>query len=138
MPHTRHRLHNVRDQHAERNIQSDMCSVVVAGDRIFVRGQVGYTIHSTDRKLVGPGDAGAQADQAMKNVRQLLEEVGAKMQDICKVKVWVIDRAYLAPVMNVVGRHLAGIPCAYTEVIVDGLARPEMLMEIDVEVVKGG
>jgi len=138
MPHKRHRLHNVRDQHAERNIQSDMCSVVIAGDRIFVRGQVGYTIHSTDRKLVGPGDAGAQADQAMKNVRQLLDEVGAKMEDICKVKVWVIDRAYLEPVMNVVGRHLAGIPCAYTEVIVDGLARPEMLMEIDVDVVKGG
>ena len=113
-----------------------MCSVVVAGDRIFVRGQVGYTIHATERKLVGPGDAGAQADQAMKNVRQLLDEVGAKMQDICKVKVWVIDRAYLEPVMNTVGRHLEGIPCAYTEVIVDGLARPEMLMEIDVDVVK--
>jgi enamine deaminase RidA (YjgF/YER057c/UK114 family) len=110
----------------------------IAGDRIFVRGQVGYTIHATERKLVGPGDAGAQADQAMKNVRQLLDEVGAKMQDICKVKVWVIDRAYLEPVMNTVGRHLEGIPCAYTEVIVDGLARPEMLMEIDVEVVKGG
>ena len=38
MPHKRHRLHNVRDQHAERNIQSDMCSVVITGDRIFVRG----------------------------------------------------------------------------------------------------
>jgi enamine deaminase RidA (YjgF/YER057c/UK114 family) len=138
MPHKRHRLHNVRDQHAERNIQSDMCSVVVAGARILVRGQVGYTIHATELKRVGPGHAGAQADQAMKNVRQLLDEVGAKMQDICKVKVWVIDRAYLEPVMNTVGRHLEGIPCAYTEVIVDGLARPEMLMEIDVEVVKGG
>ena len=42
MPHQRHRLHNVRDQHSERNIQSDMCSVVVTGERIFVRGQVGY------------------------------------------------------------------------------------------------
>lgn len=115
-----------------------MCSVVVAGDRIFVRGQVGYTVHATKRRLVGPGDANAQADQAMKNVRQLLEEVGARMEDICKVKVWVIDRAYLEPVMNTVGRHLQGIPCAYTEVIVDGLARPEMLMEVDVEVVKGG
>jgi len=87
---------------------------------------------------MGLGDAGAQAEQAMRNVRQLLDEVGAKMEDICKVKVWVIDRAYLEPVMNVIGRHLAGIPCAYSEVIVDGLARPEMLMEVDVEVVRGG
>ena len=137
MAHLRHRLHNVRDQHAERNIQSDMCSVVVSGERIFVRGQVGYTIHPTDRRLVGPGDPAAQAEQAMRNVRQLLEEVGSCLEDICKVKVWVIDRAYLEPVMNVVSRHLAGIPCAYSEIIVDGLARPEMLMEVDVEVVRG-
>ena len=136
MPHRRHRLHNVRDQHAERNIQSDMCSVVDSGERLFVRGQVGYTIHATDRKLVGPGDPAAQADQAMKNVRQLLEEVGARLEDICKVKVWVVDRAFLEPVMNVVGRHLKGIHPVYSEVIVDGLARPEMLMEIDVEVVR--
>lgn len=136
MPHQRHRRHNVRDQHAERNIQSDMCSVVDSGERIFVRGQVGYTIHPTERKLVGPGDPAAQADQAMKNVRQLLAEVGASLQDICKVKVWVVDRAYLEPVMNVVGRHLRGIYPVYCEVIVKGLARPEMLMEIDVEVVR--
>jgi enamine deaminase RidA (YjgF/YER057c/UK114 family) len=136
MPHRRHRLHNVRDQHAERNIQSDMCSVVDSGERLFVRGQVGYTLHATDRKLVGPGDPAAQADQAMKNVRQLLEEAGARLEDICKVKVWVIDRAFLEPVMNVVGRHLKGIHPVYSEVIVDGLARPEMLMEIDVEVVR--
>lgn len=136
MPHLRHRLHNVRDQHSERNIQSDMCSVVVTGERIFVRGQVGYTIHPTDRRLVGPGDPAAQADQAMKNVRQLLDEVGAGLEDICKVKVWVVDRAYLEPVMNVLGRELRGIHPVYTEVIVDGLARPEMLMEIDVEVVR--
>jgi len=136
MPHQRHRLHNVRDQHSERNIQSDMCSVVVTGERIFVRGQVGYTIHPTDRRLVGPGDPAAQADQAMKNVRQLLDEVGARLEDICKVKVWVVDRAYLEPVMNVLGHELRGIHPVYSEVIVDGLARPEMLMEIDVEVVR--
>lgn len=136
MPHQRHRLHNVRDQHAERNIRSDMCSVVDSGGRLFVRGQVGYTVHATDRKLVGPGDPAAQADQAMNNVRQLLEEVGARLQEICKVKIWVTDRAFLEPVMNVVGRHLKGIPVAYTLVIVDGLARAEMLVEIDVDVVR--
>ena len=136
MPHKRHRPHNVRDQHAERNIQSDMCSVVDSGGRLFVRGQVGYTLHATDRKLVGLGDPAAQADQAMKNVRQLLEEVGARLEEICKVKIWVTDRAFIEPVMNVVGRHLKGIPVAHILVIVDGLARAEMLVEIDVDVVR--
>lgn len=136
MPHIRHRLHNVRDQHPERSIQADFCGAVVAGKRIFLRGQTGYTIHPTDRRLVGPGDAAAQADQAMKNVRQLLEEVGARIEDICRIKVWVIDRAYLEPVMQVVGRHLRGIPVVSSELIIDGLARPEMLMEIDVDAVR--
>lgn len=136
MPHQRHRLHNVRDQHAEGTIRSDMCSAVVAGARIFLRGQVGYTIHPTQRSLVGAGDPAAQAEQAMSNVRQLLDEVGASMDDICRVKVWVTDRAYLEPVMNIVGRHLRGIHPVYTEAVVKGLARPEMLMEVDVDVVR--
>ena len=138
MPHTRHRLHNIQNQHPERTIQADYCGAVIAGDRIFLRGQTGYTMHPTDRKLVGLGDAAAQADQAMKNIRQLLAEIGARMEDICKIKVWVIDRAYLAPVMNVVGKHLEGIFPVSTELIIDALARPEMLMEIDVEAVKSG
>ena len=92
MPHIRHRLHNVQDQHPERSIRSDMCGAVISGERIFLRGQTGYTIHPTERKFVGLGDAAAQAGQAMKNVKQLLEETGARMEDICRIKVWVIDR----------------------------------------------
>jgi enamine deaminase RidA (YjgF/YER057c/UK114 family) len=136
MPHIRHRLHNVQNQHPERSIQSDMCGAVISGERIFLRGQTGYDIHPTNRKLVGLGDAAAQADQAMKNVKQLLEEIDVRMEDICRIKVWVIDRAYLAPVMQVIGRHLQGIPVASSEYIIDGLARPEMLMEVDVDAVR--
>jgi len=136
MPHHRHRLHNVRNQHPERSIQADFCGAVITGKRIFLRGQTGYTIHPTDREFVGVGDAAAQAAQAMKNVRQLLEEVGAHMEDVCRIKVWVVDRAYLEPVMQVVGRHLRGIPVVSSEVIIDGLARPEMLMEIDADAIK--
>ena len=130
MPHTRHRLHNVQNQHPERSIQADYCGAVISGERIFLRGQTGYNIHPTDRKFIGLGDAAEQTEQAMKNVRQLIEEIGAKMEDICRIKVWVIDRAYLEPVMEVVGRHLHGVPVASSEVIIDGLARPEMLMEL--------
>ncbi|MEO8202715.1 MAG: Rid family hydrolase [Betaproteobacteria bacterium] len=136
MPHIRHRLHNVQNQHPERTIQADFCGAVVAGKRIFLRGQTGYTMHPTDRRFMGLGDAAAQAEQAMQNVRQLLEEAGARMEDLCRIKVWVIDRAYLAPVMQVVGRHLQGIPVVSSEVIIDGLARPEMLMEIDADAIR--
>ncbi len=136
MPHIRHRLHNVQNQHPERTIQADFCGAVVAGKRIFLRGQTGYTMHPTDRRFMGLGDAAAQAEQAMQNVRQLLEETGARLEDLCRIKVWVVDRAYLAPVMQVVGRHLQGIRVVSSEVIIDGLARPEMLMEIDADAIR--
>jgi len=136
MPHVRHRLHNVQNQHPERSIRADYCGAVISGERIFLRGQTGYNIHPTDRKFIGLGDAAAQTEQAMKNVRQLIEEIGTKVEDICRIKVWVTDRAYLAPVMEVVGQHLRGNPIASSEFIIDGLARPEMLMEIDVDLVR--
>ena len=135
MPHRRHRLHNVQNQHPERSIQADFCGAVITGKRIFLRGQTGFNIHPTDRKFIGLGDAAAQTEQAMLNVRQLLDEIGAKMEDICRIKVWVTDRAYLEPVMQVVGRHLRGIPVVSSEIIIDGLARPEMLMEIDCDAI---
>jgi enamine deaminase RidA (YjgF/YER057c/UK114 family) len=109
-----------------------MCMVVRAGNIIFLRGQTGFDL---DNKFVGKGDAAAQADQAMRNVKVLLEEAGAKMAHICKVTTYITDRAYREPVYNVVGRHLKGVfPCG-TGLIVNGLALPEMLVEIDIEAV---
>src|SRR5260370_16688719 len=99
---------------------------------VFLRGQTGFDL---DNKFVGKGDAAAQADQAMKNVKILLEEAGAKMAHICKITTYITDRAYREPVYNVVGRHLKGVfPCG-TGLIVNGLALPEMLVEIDIEAV---
>ena len=45
------------------------------------------------------------------------------------------DRAYREPVYNVVGNWLKGVYPVSTGLIVSGLARPEMLMEIDVDAV---
>ncbi len=71
----------------------------------------------------------------MKNVKFLLEEAGARLEDICKITTYITDRAYREPVYNTIGRHLKGVfPCG-TGLIVNGLALPEMMMEIDVEAV---
>jgi enamine deaminase RidA (YjgF/YER057c/UK114 family) len=51
------------------------------------------------------------------------------------VTTYITDRAYREPVYAVVGRHLKGVfPCG-TGLIVNGLALPEMLVEIDIEAV---
>jgi enamine deaminase RidA (YjgF/YER057c/UK114 family) len=132
MAHTRLRKFNTRDTYPEQKLDNDLSMAVRAGNQVFLRGQVGQTL---DGKTVGVGDPAAQADQAMRNVKQLLEEAGAKLDHICKITVYITDRAYREPVYQTIGRHLKGVfPCS-TGLIVNGLARPEWVMEIDVDAV---
>ena len=132
MKHERLRQFNTRDVYPNQTLDNDMCMVVKAGHRLFMRGQTGLDL---EQNLVAPGDAAAQAGQAMRNVKQLLEEAGASLEHICKVTTYITDRAYRVPVYNTVGRYLKGIPTVATGLIVKGLAMPEMKVEIDVEAV---
>jgi enamine deaminase RidA (YjgF/YER057c/UK114 family) len=130
MQHERLRPFNTRDVYPHQTLDNDMCMVVKAGNRLFMRGQTGLDL---DHRLVAPEDAAAQAAQAMRNVTQLLEEAGSSLAHICKVTTYITDRAYRVPVYNTVGRSLKGIPTVATGLIVKGLAMPEMKMEIDIE-----
>jgi enamine deaminase RidA (YjgF/YER057c/UK114 family) len=132
MAHLRLRKFNTKDWYKTQKLDNDMCMVVRAGPRIFLRGQTGWTL---DRKFVGEGDPAAQADQAMKNVKILLEEAGAKLAHICKVTTYIIDRAHREPIYRTIGRHLKGVFPVGTGLIVAGLALPEMLVEIDIDAV---
>ncbi|WP_119460211.1 Rid family hydrolase [Rhodospirillaceae bacterium SYSU D60014] len=132
MAHTRIRKFNTREMYPGKDMDNDLCMAVRAGNRVFLRGQTGFDL---DGNFVGAGDPAAQADNAMKCVKILLEEAGAKLEHICKVTIYITDRAYREPVYRTIGKWLKGVyPCS-TGLIVNGLALPEMVMEIDVEAV---
>lgn len=71
----------------------------------------------------------------MQNVEQLLEEAGASLNDIVKMTVYVTDWVHREPVYRIIGQRLRGIRYCSTGVIVSGLARPEWVVEIDVQAV---
>jgi len=129
VPHLRLRKFNTRDAYPDQRLDNDLCMVVRANNTIYVRGQ---TAMNLDGKIVGIGDAAAQAENAMSCVKTLLEEAGAQLQDIVKITIYITDRAYREPVYQVVGKWLKGVYPVSTGLIVQGLARPEYLMEIDV------
>lgn len=131
----RFRTFNTRDVYPDQTLDNDMSMVVKAGNRIFMRGQTGLDL---DQKMVGAEDAAAQADQAMKNAKVLLEEAGSGLEHICKVTTYITDRAYRVPVYGVVGRYLKDIPTVGTGLIVKGLAKPEMKVELDIDAVIPG
>ena len=133
MSHRRIRPFNTRDTYPEQNLDNDLCQAVVAGDTIFLRGQVGQDLDSAES--VGVGDVEAQAERAMANVATLLEEAGARLEDVCKVVVYLVDPRHREPVYRAIGRRLRGVHPVSTGVVVSALARPEWLVEIDVTAV---
>ena len=130
--HKRFRRFNTKETYPEQNLDNDLCQAVIAGNIIFLRGQVGTDLKGN---LVGAGDPAAQADQAMKNVDQLLREAGSELAHICRMQVYITDRSYREPVYRVLGRWLKGVYPVSTGLIVQGLAKPEWLMEIEVTAV---
>ena len=132
--HTRIRPFNTRDTYPEQNLDNDLCQAVVAGNMIFLRGQVGQDLDTAES--VGIGDVEAQTEQAMRNIETLLAECGSSVDEICKIVVYLTDPRYREPVYRTMGRHLKGVFPVSTGVVVTALARPEWLVEIDCTAVK--
>jgi enamine deaminase RidA (YjgF/YER057c/UK114 family) len=101
---------------------------VRAGNWVFLQGQVGWTLEG---ELVAIGDGAGQARQAMENIKALMELAGGSLADVVRVVVYVTDRAVRDVAYPVIKQYWGGLwPCG-TGVVVKGLARPEMLLEID-------
>lgn len=134
MTHQRIRPFNTRDTYPEQNLDNDLCQAVVAGDTVYVRGQIGQDLDTSEN--VGVGDVGAQTEQAMSNIAMLLAEAEATLDDIVKVTVYLVDPRYRESVYRVIGRWLKGVHPVSTGLVVSALARPEWLVEVDVVAVR--
>lgn len=132
--HKRIRPFNTKNTYPNQSLDNDLCQAVVArGAMVFLRGQVGQDLDSSDS--VSIGDAAGQAEQAMRNVETLLAEAGATLNNICKIIIYIVDPRYRESVYRVVGAHLKGVFPVSTGLVVSALARPEWLVEIDVTAV---
>lgn len=112
--------------------------VLATDEEFFLRGQTGAGLDHSGVSAKGRGvaDSAAQADLAMANLRTLLDEAGASVEDICKITVYISDRAYRAGVYPMIGKHLAGVRPVSTGIVTTGFARPDILFEIDVTLVR--
>ena len=128
--HQRIRKFNTRETYPNQKLDNDLCQVVVArGTMVFVRGQVGQDIDNFESiDSMSPYE---QADRAMQNVKQLLEEAGSELSHICRIQVYITDRAYRDDVYQAIGKWLKDVYPVSTGLIVNGLARPEWVMEIE-------
>jgi enamine deaminase RidA (YjgF/YER057c/UK114 family) len=127
--HTRIRPFNTRDTYPEQNLDNDLCQAVVAGSTVYVRGQIGQDLDTSES--VGIGDVEAQTERAMANIAMLLEEAGAQLEHLVKLTIYLVDPRYRETVYRTIGRWTKGVHPISTGVVVSALARPEWLVEVD-------
>jgi enamine deaminase RidA (YjgF/YER057c/UK114 family) len=65
--------------------------IVVEGGRLLALG--GQDASDSNGRIVAPGDLVAQYEQALKNLRAVVEEAGGVMQDMIKLNIYVTDRS---------------------------------------------
>ncbi len=103
--------------------------VVKVGDTIYVSGQVA---HDDNGKIVSKGEMEAQMRQAYSNIRKVLAQYGATMDNIVEEILFVTDMntAFTAAVKCREDVFFGAPVVASTIVQVQRLAFPELMIEI--------
>lgn len=131
MAHTRIRTFNTSDTYPEQNLDNDLAQAVVTqgGKTVWLRGQCPQNLD--DAVNLDSHDPIEQTHKVMQNIKQLIEEAGGEMAHLVKVVVYITDVRHREAVYRTMGQYIKGVHPVSTGLVVQALARPEWLVEID-------
>ncbi len=101
---------------------------VVQGDFCFVAGTTGYDYATMSM----PPSVEEQTRNCFRTIRSTLEQAGFAFGDIVRATYYVTDGSDMDRVLPICGEHLSEIRPAATIMVVAGLYKPEMKVEIEV------
>jgi len=131
MAHKRIRKFNTKDTYPEQNLNNDLCHAVVTegGKTIWMRGQCPQNLD--DGVNMQNQTQQTMLKALMQNIKQLIEEAGGSMEHLVKIVVYITDIKNREAIYNVIGEYTKGVYPVSTGLVVNRLARPEWLVEID-------
>ena len=131
MSHHRIRKFNTQETYPEQNLDNDLCQAVVTrgGRTVWMRGQCPQNLD--DAKNIDSHDPAEQTHKVMQNIRHLIEEAGGNMSHLVKVVVYITDVRHREAVYRTMGEYIKNVYPVSTGLVVQALARPDWLVEID-------
>ena len=104
---------------------------VIDGEWVFVSGTAGYNFEDGSISE----DPAEQTRQSIKTIAHALNEAGASLADIVRVRVFIADRRDVVAVSSVLGETFTD-PRPTNTTLICGFAMEEMKMELEVTALK--
>lgn len=102
--------------------------VAKAGKTLYISGQVAK---DRDGKLIGRGDFETQARQVFTNLKNIIEEAGGSLQHIVKMTTYLTHFHYRDAFRSVRQEFFTEPFPPHTFLVVESLAMPEFLIEVE-------
>ena len=99
-----------------------------AGNTLYIAGQIAQDV---DGNLVGKGDFETQVRQVCENLKNIMEEAGGTLQNIVKKTTYLTHFSYIDTYRRVRSEYFPE-PCPpNTLLIIESLALPEYMIEVE-------
>ncbi len=99
-----------------------------AGNTVYIAGQVALDPQGT---VVGHGDIEAQAHRVFTNLKLVVEECGGQLSDIVKMTTLLTHFDYIAGYRTVRNAYFSDPMPPNTLMIIESLASPDFMIEVE-------
>jgi enamine deaminase RidA (YjgF/YER057c/UK114 family) len=118
----------IKEGHFDKIFDTHYSEGVRVGNMVFVAGQLAVDDNAT---LIGKGDPDKQARKIFDNMKEILEEAGASLQDVVMLNLYVTDIALISKIAPARRAYFGSNRPVATLVEVSKLAVPGALLEVN-------